>query len=434
VQAPKNGYAYIYISNESQEPVYFDNLRVVHERGRITEENHYYAYGLKIAGISSTKAGDVNEGELKNRRQYQGAFSEYDEDIQWNDFALRNYDPQIARWVQQDPYQQFASPYVVLGGDPVNMMDPSGGWSALANGLAKGLGMTRLGVAALTTFAGALLGNAAYGASGGQGAKGLIIGAFAGLASNFSGSIGGAAVQAIVGVGNQVIQVELEKAMQANIGRQIQVLTNTGMNNLSQMSYAKYGVNHHGGPNIDFGLFALTENIQNTIFDQGGFQKLSNYEIELLKKARWSHHDKQFGSKMDLYKDGDGDVYEADKEADKASEYEPTGYNIKNGKVTITNFSKAFDLPKSNAPIIDNARPPKFHDPNMKFKKIPVYDGDMLDANPKTRQELFGEDYAPSANPAVNPKLKIPTFKMPSFRMPSFRMPPIFRMPVLLPI
>jgi RHS repeat-associated protein len=109
-QAPKNGYAYIYISNESQEPVYFGNLRVVHERGRITEENHYYAYGLKIAGISSTKAGDVNEGELKNRRQYQGAFSEYDEDIQWNDFALRNYDPQIARWVQQDPYQQFASP------------------------------------------------------------------------------------------------------------------------------------------------------------------------------------------------------------------------------------------------------------------------------------------------------------------------------------
>jgi hypothetical protein len=63
------------------------------------------------------------------------------------------------------------------------MIDPSGGWSALANGLAKGLGMTRLGVAALTTFAGALLGNAAYGAAGGEGAKGLIVGAFLGLAS-----------------------------------------------------------------------------------------------------------------------------------------------------------------------------------------------------------------------------------------------------------
>ena len=213
IKAPKNGYAYIYISNENVEPVYFDNLRVVHERAQIIEENHYYAYGLKMASLSSVKAGDLAEGELKNRRQYQGAFAEYDEDIQWNEFTLRDYDPQIARWVQQDPYQQFASPYVALGGDPVNMVDPSGGWSALANGLAKGLGMTRLGVVALTTFTGALVGNAAFGAAGGEGAKGLIIGAFAGLASNFSGSIFGAVLQAVNGVSNEVIKKELEKAM-----------------------------------------------------------------------------------------------------------------------------------------------------------------------------------------------------------------------------
>ena len=54
-KAPKNGYAYVYVSNESIENVYFDNLQVKHERGRIIEENHYYAYGLKIAGISSNK-------------------------------------------------------------------------------------------------------------------------------------------------------------------------------------------------------------------------------------------------------------------------------------------------------------------------------------------------------------------------------------------
>jgi hypothetical protein len=49
-----------------------------------------------------------------------------DEDIQWTDFPLRNYDAQIGRWVQQDPYQQFASPYVVWA-DPANNTDPSGG-------------------------------------------------------------------------------------------------------------------------------------------------------------------------------------------------------------------------------------------------------------------------------------------------------------------
>ncbi len=53
IKAPKNGYAYIYVSNESDEMVYFDNLQVSQVHGQILEENHYYAYGLKIAGISS---------------------------------------------------------------------------------------------------------------------------------------------------------------------------------------------------------------------------------------------------------------------------------------------------------------------------------------------------------------------------------------------
>ena len=57
VKAPKNGFAYVYLSNESSEPVYFDDFTVSDNRGRIIEENHYYAYGLKIAGISSKKLG-----------------------------------------------------------------------------------------------------------------------------------------------------------------------------------------------------------------------------------------------------------------------------------------------------------------------------------------------------------------------------------------
>ena len=57
IKAPKNGYCYVYVSNEANEMVYFDNLQVSHERGRIVEENHYYAYGLKITGISSKKTG-----------------------------------------------------------------------------------------------------------------------------------------------------------------------------------------------------------------------------------------------------------------------------------------------------------------------------------------------------------------------------------------
>jgi len=122
-KAPKNGYAFVYLSNESKTFVYFDNFEVTHVRGRLIEENAYYAYGLKIAGISS-KAFDAP----KNPCGYQADYSEFDDETQWNEFALRNYDPQIGRFVQADPYDQFPSPYTGMGNDPVNKVDPSGGW------------------------------------------------------------------------------------------------------------------------------------------------------------------------------------------------------------------------------------------------------------------------------------------------------------------
>ena len=40
---------------------------------------------------------------------------------------LRSYDAQIGRFLQHDPYDQFASGYVGMGNDPGNMVDPTGG-------------------------------------------------------------------------------------------------------------------------------------------------------------------------------------------------------------------------------------------------------------------------------------------------------------------
>lgn len=46
--------------------VYFDNFQVQHVRGRIIEEDHYYVYELKIAALSSQKAGNSHEGLFDN--------------------------------------------------------------------------------------------------------------------------------------------------------------------------------------------------------------------------------------------------------------------------------------------------------------------------------------------------------------------------------
>jgi RHS repeat-associated protein len=121
-KAPKNGWVYVYLSNESNQSVYFDDLQVSQDHGRISEENHYYAFGQKIAGIC-TKAFN----KLTNPFNYQGDYSEEETYTGWDEFDLRMYDPQIGRWTGVDPYDQFASPYVGMGNDPVNNVDPDGG-------------------------------------------------------------------------------------------------------------------------------------------------------------------------------------------------------------------------------------------------------------------------------------------------------------------
>jgi len=129
IKAPKNGYAHVYVSNESDEMVYFDNLQVAHNRGRIIEENHYYAFGLKIAGISSRKLGDFNEGLLDNKNLYNDKELIDEGDLNWYDYGFRNYDPQTGRFPQLDPltddYPNY-TPYQFAGNEPIANIDIDG--------------------------------------------------------------------------------------------------------------------------------------------------------------------------------------------------------------------------------------------------------------------------------------------------------------------
>lgn len=99
VNVSKNGFLYVYVSNESNLSVYFDNLQITHTPGPILEETHYYPFGLRMEGISS-RAANITPNKDKT---FQGQKFDDDLGINYHSFKYRNHDPQIGRFIEIDP-------------------------------------------------------------------------------------------------------------------------------------------------------------------------------------------------------------------------------------------------------------------------------------------------------------------------------------------
>jgi RHS repeat-associated protein len=129
----RNGYLYVWVSNETQGwDVFFDNFSVQYKQGPVLEENHYYPFGLSMSGISD-KAVKTSYAENNYRFNF-GSELQHKEfsdgsGLELYDAHHRMYDPQLGRFGQVDPLADgtpYYSPYSFGSNNPVSHIDPFG--------------------------------------------------------------------------------------------------------------------------------------------------------------------------------------------------------------------------------------------------------------------------------------------------------------------
>ncbi len=133
-----NSFAYVYMISDhlsNNRVTYSDtNNNGIISIDEILSNSDYYPMGLIHSGeFTSAIASNYNY-------KFQGKELQQENNITMYDFGSRLYDPAVGRWFSTDPQNQFDSPYLAMGNNPISMVDPNGeyaiGTSLIAGAIA----------------------------------------------------------------------------------------------------------------------------------------------------------------------------------------------------------------------------------------------------------------------------------------------------------
>ncbi|UZR98930.1 RHS repeat-associated core domain-containing protein [Chondrinema litorale] len=88
----------------------------------IVKENHYYPFGLNMAGIEK-------QGIPDHKFQYNGKEKQEEFGLNWYDYEARSMDVQLGRFNQIDPHSEnyySLTPYNYVANNPIIYIDPDG--------------------------------------------------------------------------------------------------------------------------------------------------------------------------------------------------------------------------------------------------------------------------------------------------------------------